>query len=205
MGIEKFTSPQFVWLDIWVILFTSRPISCLATIIFLKIFSIFIFIFVPHFILTPLQSYWFDMAMDFNEWCKILWQKHNYKHANLHLGLDKWFCFVLCFSKTAIKMSSASSLYWWELWVNLKSRNMASCLANTWLTLLIFSSSPLTSATGVCVHSHTLIFQLSKNGKGLISIIVSNRWRIVCFLKWVVVLTRCWHLVNSKYTRVCTD
>lgn len=145
--------------------FTSRPISCWATIIFLKVFSIFVFFL--HYILfshlcnlgnenlcTAIDLTWARISMsDANFFDKRIFI--NMQMSNLHLGIDKWFCFVLCFSKTAIKMSSASSLCWWELWVNLKSRNMASCLANTWLTLLIFSSSPLTSATGVCVHSHT--------------------------------------------------
>ena len=46
-------------------------------------------------------------------------------------------------------MSLASSLCLWEPWVNPRSRNMGSCSASTWQTLPTFSSSHLTSVTGV--------------------------------------------------------
>lgn len=46
-------------------------------------------------------------------------------------------------------MSLASSLCLWEPWVSPRSRSMGSCSASTWQTLLTFSSSHLTSATGV--------------------------------------------------------
>ncbi len=99
VGKEKLTSPQFVWLDIWVFFFTSRPISCWATIIFLKVFSIYLFfctVLFSHLCnlgnWKPLYSYWFDMAVDFNEWCEIIF----FKHANVKSSSGTWQMNLFC-------------------------------------------------------------------------------------------------------------
>lgn len=178
--------------------FTSRPISCWATIIFLKVFSIFVFFFALHFILTPLQfgkwkplySYWFDMGTDFNEWCKLLWQKNIYKHANVKSPSGNWQMILFCalffknshkdeFSIVPVLVGALSESKEQEY-----GKLLSKYLADP-SNLFIISSD--FCHWGLCPLTH---LNCQKKWK-IASIIVSNWWRISSLLKWDVVLTSC--------------
>lgn len=96
MGIGKLTSPQFVWLDIWVFFFWSRAISCWATVIFFRyptLYSHTSEIWVTE---NPFRAIDLIWPQCFNEWSKTHWQMNINKHANVKSPSGTWQIIFCC-------------------------------------------------------------------------------------------------------------